>query len=600
MAARRPRREIPATKGDEVKANPIPATALSQHTIVLGKTRSGKSSKMRLIVEDWLDQSTPVCILEPKGDWWGLKSSATGKSAGYPVVIFGGSHADVPLNPRAGAAVAELIATGNRPSIVDVSKFTVGERTRFFIDFATAFFNHARGIRYLVIDEVHNFAPQGKILDVDAGRMLHIANKLASEGSGRGILLLSASQRPQKVHKDYVTSHETLIACRVIHKLDRDAVKDWIDGCADPEKGKQVIGDLANMDRADAWVWSPEVGFGPKRIHFPMFHTYDSFKPQEGGHAVKLKGWASVDLGEVEANLSRFIEEEKANDPRELKAEIARLKKQMSDPAAVAARQDATPDPQALTAAEERGRSTGYSRGKMDGYADAVGGVQAEFAAVLNALDGAEESFRSVRRVAAQVADWAKRPPRPAPAPIPARTVTVVPRPASPPMPPSRARINGGAGEKLPRAERRILTALAQYPQGRTKNQVAVLAGYAVNGGGFNNAISALRTAGHLTGSGDRIEITDTGFAALGSWEPLPTGAALLQHWLGQLGRAERAALQVLADEWPKAMSKELVAVNAGYEPSGGGFNNALSRLRTLELIEGRGDLKASDDLFGQ
>jgi hypothetical protein len=32
----------------------------------------------------------------------------------------------------------------------------------------------------------------------------------------------------------------------------------------------------------------------------------------------------------------------------------------------------------------------------------------------------------------------------------------------------------------------------------------------------------------------------------------------------------------------------------AGYEVMGGGFNNALGKLRTLELIEGRSELRAS------
>jgi hypothetical protein len=49
-----------------------------------------------------------------------------------------------------------------------------------------------------------------------------------------------------------------------------------------------------------------------------------------------------------------------------------------------------------------------------------------------------------------------------------------------------------GELRKLPSGERRILTALAQYP-GRSKAQVAVLAGYALNGGGFNNYLGALR-----------------------------------------------------------------------------------------------------------
>jgi hypothetical protein len=46
----------------------------------------------------------------------------------------------------------------------------------------------------------------------------------------------------------------------------------------------------------------------------------------------------------------------------------------------------------------------------------------------------------------------------------------------------------------LPKAERLILTVLAQYPDGRAKNQIAILAGYAVDGGDFNNALSRLQT----------------------------------------------------------------------------------------------------------
>lgn len=44
-------------------------------------------------------------------------------------------------------------------------------------------------------------------------------------------------------------------------------------------------------------------------------------------------------------------------------------------------------------------------------------------------------------------------------------------------------------------------------------------------------------------------------------------------------------------------MGKEELADAAGYEASGGGFNNALGRLRTLELVEGRGEVKLADEL---
>jgi uncharacterized protein len=84
----------------------------------------------------------------------------------------------------------------------------------------------------------------------------------------------------------------------------------------------------------------------------------------------------------------------------------------------------------------------------------------------------------------------------------------------------------------------------------------------------------------------------------LGSWEPLPTGSGLIDYWRSRLGKAERLILETLTEIYPDALSKEEVAAKAGYEANGGGFNNALGRLRTLELVQGRGQIRASNDLF--
>jgi uncharacterized protein len=163
------------------------------------------------------------------------------------------------------------------------------------------------------------------------------------------------------------------------------------------------------------------------------------------------------------------------------------------------------------------------------------------------------------------------------------------------PMPVSN-NINGSP--RLLSGERRILTALAQYPDGRSKVQVALLTGYAANGGGFNNYLGALRSRELIDGNADRLTITEAGIQALGSWEPLPKGAELIEYWRGRLGKAERLILETLAEAYPGALAKDEVAEKAGYEANGGGFNNALGRLRTLELVQGRRELKASDNLF--
>jgi len=101
-----------------------------------------------------------------------------------------------------------------------------------------------------------------------------------------------------------------------------------------------------------------------------------------------------------------------------------------------------------------------------------------------------------------------------------------------------------------------------------------------------------------IEGDADRLMISEAGIQALGSWEPLPAGAALIDHWRSRLGKAERLILEALTQAYPAGLNKEEVATRAGYQASGGGFNNALGRLRTLELVQGRGELRANDNLF--
>ncbi len=187
--------------------------------------------------------------------------------------------------------------------------WTTADMAKFWIDFASTIFNLNSGELYLGIDECHNYCPKGRIMDPAAAKCLHWMNRLMSEGRGIGIVCLIASQRPQKVHNDTLTSCETLIAMRVVHAADRSAVKEWIDGCGDASKGTMVLKELASMPRGEAYVWSPEIGYGPERVKFPMITTFDSFAPPQLQRRVSRQGWAEVDLEAVKASLATVIEE---------------------------------------------------------------------------------------------------------------------------------------------------------------------------------------------------------------------------------------------------------------------------------------------------
>jgi len=562
----------------------LPQAIFKQHISVLGKTGSGKSSALRLMVERLLDDKLPVCIIDPKGDWFGLKSSATGKSAGYPVVIFGGERADVPLNAHSGKAVAELIATGNRPAIIDLGGWMVGERTRFFIDFASTLFRTTRGHRYIVIDEVHNFAPQGKVLDPDAGKMLHWANRLASEGRGKGLTLLSASQRPQKVHKDFLTCAETLVAMRVIHKLDRDAIKDWIDGAGEPGKGKEVLDTLAGMKRGEAWVWSPEIHFGPKRLTFPMFRTFDSFAPQANSGTLKLKGWAAVDLKEVSAKLASVVEQAKANDPAELKRQIAELKRQLNaKPAAVS-------DDKAIERAVSQAVS---ARDKH--WQGELKKMEASLIARLSAL----RKINQLSSVNSDAVMAVNAPPALAQksatlgssskAPVSTRQTQVES------LGRKTAAVENSASGHLPIGERKVLAPLIQFPEGLSREQLTVLAGYKRST--RDAYLQRLREKGLVNTDGNLCVATDEGVAALPDYEPLPTGEALQDYWRQQLPEGERAVLDFLIDVHPDVADRESISEETGYKRST--RDAYLQRLKAKQLVvlEG-GGVRATDNLF--
>lgn len=116
------------------------------------------------------------------------------------------------------------------------------------------------------------------------------------------------------------------------------------------------------------------------------------------------------------------------------------------------------------------------------------------------------------------------------------------------------------------------------------------------------SAILGIRDSGKTVtedGRGD-FAITEYGLNALASYEPLPEGRALLEYWLRELGSSGAARmLEVLAEAYPNALTKEALGERANISHTSGTFSNYLSKLRTLELVEGsRGEIRASKEFF--
>jgi hypothetical protein len=86
-------------------------TALDERVAIVGTSGSGKTYAAKGLVELLLTSVARICVVDPLGVWWGLRSSADGITPGFPVIVFGGRHADVPLDEGMGAALGRVVGT---------------------------------------------------------------------------------------------------------------------------------------------------------------------------------------------------------------------------------------------------------------------------------------------------------------------------------------------------------------------------------------------------------------------------------------------------------------------------------------------------------
>lgn len=551
---------------------------------ILAKKGSGKSYTGSVQAEELLAAGYQVVVIDPTGAWWGLRASSDGQRAGYPIAVFGGEHGDIPLEQAAGEIVADAIATEHFSAILDLTLFRKGDALRFCTAFMETLYRRNRTALHLFIDEADVLAPQ-RTFGPQEAQALGATEDIVRRGRIRGIGCTLISQRAQVLNKNVLSQVDMLTALRMNHPKDLDAIDAWVAVHGDVEQAKRMMKSLPSLPIGDAWMWAPATDlFG--RITIRKRSTFDSgATPKAGQRVAAPKVLAEVDIQRLGATIAASAEQAKANDPKALRARIAELEREID--LLKLAKRPATEriEIQVLSEAQVerlRGAVTGF-QSTADALTDQLG---VNFDKLATALDVVGVVARDLT-AAIEVGR--------------ARGEVVIHR--EDPMeafgdgkPHARREPKAGAA-KLSGGERKILTALAQYaPKPRTKTQIAILTGYAHNGGGFNNLLSSLRTKQYASGM-DPIHITEQGLRALGDFQPLPRGRELLEHWSRQLGKAERILLKVLFEQWPKALTKATVASLARYAVDGGGFNNALSRLRTLELISGRDELRCCDEI---
>lgn len=565
----------------------LPTDAVTQTYAFLARRGAGKTYSAGVFAEALLGGGSQVVVIDPVGVWWGLRLAADGNAPGIPIAIFGGEHGDIPLEPTAGAVVAQLVAEERLAVVLDISEFTDADQRRFVTDFALNLFQLKKKNRsplQVIIEEAQEFLPQ--MVDAGSARMVGAVLRLSKIGRNFGIGVTLISQRPQAVHKGALNLTEVLVTGQLTGPQERKAIAGWIN---DTGMDAAALDELPRLPVGTVYLWSPQWLGRLVKTRFLRKRTFDaSATPKAGDDVAAAAALRPIDLAKVQKAMAATIEGAKDNDPKALRARIKQLEAfaGAGHEEHLRVLQDQRDAFRERCSSYERAlHQAGVTITQVTGMANGMRALRASLAAIDALVDSEMQKHVAglpddIQRLNTALPD----PPGPRisiddlvrPTPVPYRDFT-----------------NRGDGTK------RILRALAErHPTPLTARQLGLLARLKTSGGSFSTYMSRLSVAGHITKDGGLVTITPAGLAAAGPVERPSSPHDLLAMWRARLPRKAGDMLEWLAVEGTPKTRGEL-ATHAGLEVGGGTFSTYLSKLTANGLVDRtRGGFRAAGSLI--
>jgi hydroxymethylpyrimidine pyrophosphatase-like HAD family hydrolase len=232
---RRPRPDRRLLVGYTLEAVPVyldPFLLVGGNLGIFGASRSGKSWLAGLLAEGLLRQGYQVLLVDPEGDYRGLRA--------FPhTLLMGGPEAELPL-------VVDLIKFSEFDGVslvVDLSSYAVERRTAFVQELMHALrgLRHRRGRpHWFLMDEAQHFCPPGD------GELNNLVLAMMREG---GFVLVS--YRPSQIASALLSQLDHCMLTRLSLPEDIHAVKSLLNGNDGVSK---VISQLPDLPVGQAYL----------------------------------------------------------------------------------------------------------------------------------------------------------------------------------------------------------------------------------------------------------------------------------------------------------------------------------------------------------
>lgn len=596
----------------------LPIDIVTMRVAILGTSDAGKTTFGRLVAERVHEAGQRFCAIDLKNDWWGLKSSADGDSAGIPIVIFGGPKRDVQIFDDAGAAVADTVASIEQSCVIDLDDFDKKKQLVFLTAFLNRLYDKNRKPLFLMADEADRYAPQQPGSN-EAYESLAASEDICRRGRKRGIGSMWISQRNAVMNKSITNMCDLTVVFRTPGSRDLKELKDSVGRIANEDQLGATMKAAPGLDNGQIIALSAHPKLrklmppGAQPVQMPMPSTFDSSAtPRVGQRKREPKVLAHTDLAAIEQQMAQQVERAKANDPKALKAEVARL--QRDNAALVRQAQELQ-----LAGTVERGKTEikrvevpvlkNGQLTRIEKMIERFGGIRSReithaqtftgelsvlFGEVTNAIARIGNTTSPAPAVRPEHGSQLPRPPQPnrthGPGPVTISRPQEVQRPAPRPATDLTARSAHPAGETdLPPRRQRILDALLFFESiGQlvaAREWVAFFCDTSPNSSTYERDCGGMRTAGLISyPSAGRLQLQEPGRQLARATEPLTLAEfhAKVERLLPP--RRQKIA-RALIDVYPDELRRDQLAERVGTSVDSSTFERDLGGMRTAGLL---------------
>lgn len=519
----------------------------------------GKSYLLRKILEETHGKVQQI-VLDVEGEFSTLREK-------YDYLLVG-KEGDIVPNLRAAELLAKKVLELKVSTIVDLYELKHHERILFVKKFLEAMINAPKTLWQpvmVIVDEAHLFCPESKSGKAESS---FAVIDLETRGRKRGYMGGLATQRLAKLNKDAAAECNNVFVGRCTQDVDMKRGAELLGFTS-----KEQMRELRLLNPGEFFAFGPAISNEVIKVKIdPVITSH----PEAGKRTLIVVPPAPSKIKQLIQNLADLPKEAEkelrtAEDlrrkVRELEVQLRSGKMPIDEQTLVNARDQGYNE--ALKIASKKFTASQQNNDILiktitNAVSILTGGVDKTSINIKQ-----EEPFGRVTKVLSKSKEG---------------TITEV------------ELLNGeietwtSTNLTLGKCEREILCFLfSNDPKTFTKVQIAVATGYSVKSGGYNNALSKLNAAGFIEKRGLTLALTRQGNTKAIELNLDRNYEMSIEKWYSWLGKCEGKVLKILYEHREQSFSKTEIAEVTGYSSSSGGFNNAISKLNSLELIQKEG-----------